>query len=187
MEIRPKGPESTKTFTNTTNTRPTFVTTYFSAQKYIFLWNSRVKKIRAKSTGFGEADACRAAATGEDGPQLSTEQLAARAFQLFYINDYIPIYTFTHTHTYLTFFPFLVVYSPYVLPGRVSACVRASRTERTPLSYLRVFRKSKAFYLSFLLFRSVVEQCLGCCASEYFLSIYVFHFTCYIFWAGMFW
>lgn len=45
------------------------------------------------------------------------------ALYLFYINAYIPIYIFTRTHTYLTFFPFHIVYSPYVRRGQL-ACVR---------------------------------------------------------------
>lgn len=103
---------------------------------------------------------------------------------IFYINDYIPIYIFTHAHIYLTFFPFhVVVYFPYARLARVRVCV-PGQTNAALL--FTCFRKGKAFYLSFLLFRCVVEQYLGWHAVEYLPSIYVFHFTRYIFWTGVF-
>lgn len=71
---------------------------------------------------------------------------------------YIPIFIFTRTHTYLTFFPFHVVYSTYVARRRC-ACVPPPfepNGTNAPLFYLRVFRKGKAFIPFLSTIRSVV-------------------------------
>lgn len=77
-----------------------------------------------------------------------------------YKRHYIPIYIFTRTHTYLTFFPFHIVYSPYV--RRVSRVCALPPFEpnqtNAPLFYLRVFRKGEAFIPFLSTIRSVVER-----------------------------
>lgn len=95
--------------------------------------------------------------------RLSRALLAARTLpSILYKRLYIPIYIFTRTHTYLTFFPFHVVYSPYVrLAGSVGAmrvCVLRNRTKRTSVPIYVFLERVKLLYLSFLLFRSVVER-----------------------------
>lgn len=101
----------------------------------------------------------------------------ALSHPILYKRLYIPIYIFTRTHTYLTFFPFHVVYSPYV--RRECRCARlcapAIRTERSLSSIYVFLERVKLLYLSFLLFAAQLVA-LRSQRMKYFVSIYDFNF-----------
>lgn len=89
-----------------------------SAQYYEEVYRTTITRDKSK---FGGRSCTEPRDAGErlEGPR-ATDSLSATSPRspIIYKRFYIPIYIFTRTHTYLTFFPFHIVYSSYVKRGQ---------------------------------------------------------------------
>lgn len=126
-----------------------------------------------------------------DRARLNPTPSARALLPILYKRYYIPIYIFTRTHTYLTFFPFHIVYSSYVRRGQLARMCALPPFEpnetNAPLFYLRVFRKGEAFIPFLYTVHCSRTQCSEYRTVKYFFSIYKFHFWSIIFYpAGSF-
>lgn len=113
---------------------------------FIVVWNVfqvLLALFRDALRSIGTGAAAMPTARPKGSPATASNRLPRALPTILYKRLYIPIYIFTRTHTYLTFFPFHVVYSPYVSAG--SVCVLPPFEPNAPRLYLRVFRKGKAF------------------------------------------